>query len=89
MFYCIFLGGDQGLLNTFFSDWAVKDIDKHLPFIYNLSANAIYTYLPAFYKYVFNRMIKNFLGVKYQTNMLMDMIKKYFRFFFLQYNLIY
>lgn len=47
------LGGDQGLLNTFFSDWAVKDIHKHLPFIYNLSANAIYTYLPAFHKYVF------------------------------------
>lgn len=58
-FVCLFLGGDQGLLNAFFSDWAIKDIHKHLPFIYNLSANAIYTYLPAFHKYVFNRMIKD------------------------------
>ncbi|MGH0144113.1 UNVERIFIED_CONTAM: hypothetical protein FKN15_063020 [Acipenser sinensis] len=43
-----FDGGDQGLLNSFFNDWAVKDIDKHLPFIYNLSSSIAYTYLPAF-----------------------------------------
>lgn len=41
-------GGDQGVLNGFFSDWATADISKHLPFIYNLSSVAIYTYLPAF-----------------------------------------
>lgn len=41
-------GGDQGVLNGFFSSWATADISKHLPFIYNLSSIAIYTYLPAF-----------------------------------------
>lgn len=41
-------GGDQGVLNGYFSDWATADIRKHLPFIYNMSSIAIYTYLPAF-----------------------------------------
>uniref|UniRef100_A0A2I3GYI9 glycogenin glucosyltransferase n=1 Tax=Nomascus leucogenys TaxID=61853 RepID=A0A2I3GYI9_NOMLE len=43
-----FDGGDQGILNTFFSSWATTDIRKHLPFIYNLSSISIYSYLPAF-----------------------------------------
>ncbi|CAH1980528.1 unnamed protein product [Acanthoscelides obtectus] len=43
-----FDGGDQGLLNLYFSDWAHKDIRKHLPFIYNMSSTACYSYLPAF-----------------------------------------
>ncbi|CAJ1082007.1 glycogenin-1b isoform X1 [Xyrichtys novacula] len=43
-----FDGGDQGVLNGFFNTWATADITKHLPFIYNLSSIAIYTYLPAF-----------------------------------------
>lgn len=46
--YLVTTGGDQGVLNGFFSDWATADISKHLPFIYNLSSIAIYTYLPAF-----------------------------------------
>ena len=41
-------GGDQGVLNSFFNTWATADISKHLPFIYNLSSIAIYSYLPAF-----------------------------------------
>ena len=45
-----FDGGDQGLLNTFFSDWATKDISKHLPFTYNMVASASYSYLPAYKK---------------------------------------
>ena len=51
---CLFMhnlfiaGGDQGLLNSFFSDWATKDIQKHLPFIYNVVSQAFYSYLPAF-----------------------------------------
>ncbi|KAB5523560.1 hypothetical protein PHYPO_G00153960 [Pangasianodon hypophthalmus] len=57
-----FDGGDQGLLNAFFSDWAIKDINKHLPFIYNLSTNAIYTYLPAFHNYGHQAKIVHFLG---------------------------
>ncbi|KAJ6667489.1 hypothetical protein lerEdw1_016610 [Lerista edwardsae] len=43
-----FDGGDQGLLNSFFSNWAAADIAKHLPFVYNLSSSAVYTYAPAF-----------------------------------------
>jgi len=41
-------GGDQGLLNMFFSDWAHTDIKKHLPFLYNVVPQATYSYLPAF-----------------------------------------
>lgn len=47
-FFFFLSGGDQGLLNTFFSGWATTDIRKHLPFIYNLSSISIYSYLPAF-----------------------------------------
>ena len=43
-----FDGGDQGLLNTFFSSWSTQDITKHLPFLYNMCATATYSYLPAF-----------------------------------------
>ncbi|XP_051764436.1 glycogenin-2 isoform X2 [Ctenopharyngodon idella] len=57
-----FDGGDQGVLNTFFSDWAVKDIRKHLPFVYNLTASAIYTYLPAYQQYGHHAKIVHFLG---------------------------
>uniref|UniRef100_A0A4W5R9V4 glycogenin glucosyltransferase n=1 Tax=Hucho hucho TaxID=62062 RepID=A0A4W5R9V4_9TELE len=57
-----FDGGDQGLLNTFFSDWAVREISKHLPFVYNLSAIAVYTYLPAYQEYGHNAKIVHFLG---------------------------
>jgi len=58
-----FDGGDQGLLNTFYSDWATKDIHKHLPFLYNMVATATYTYLPAFKKFGENVKIVHFIGV--------------------------
>uniref|UniRef100_A0A3B4TN20 glycogenin glucosyltransferase n=1 Tax=Seriola dumerili TaxID=41447 RepID=A0A3B4TN20_SERDU len=54
--------GDQGVLNGFFSNWATADISKHLPFIYNLSSIAIYTYLPAFKQYGGNAKVVHFLG---------------------------
>lgn len=57
-----FDGGDQGLLNTFFSDWSTKDISKHLPFLYNMCATATYTYLPAFRHFGHNVKIIHFLG---------------------------
>lgn len=47
-----FDGADQGLLNQYFSDWATKDINKHLPFAYNTTTTAIYSYIPAFKKWV-------------------------------------
>ncbi|XP_050073108.1 AF4/FMR2 family member lilli [Anopheles maculipalpis] len=58
-----FDGGDQGLLNAYFSDWAHKDIQKHLPFIYNTSSVATYSYLPAFKQFGQNTKILHFIGV--------------------------
>lgn len=43
-----FDGGDQGLLNLYFKDWATSDISRHLPFLYNMISSAIYSYLPAY-----------------------------------------
>jgi len=57
-----FDGGDQGLLNTFFSDWATKDISRHLPFTYNMVASATYSYLPAFKKFGKDVKIIHFIG---------------------------
>ncbi|KAJ8355144.1 hypothetical protein AAFF_G00091320 [Aldrovandia affinis] len=56
------LCGDQGVLNGFFNTWATADISKHLPFIYNLSSIAIYSYLPAFKQYGANAKVVHFLG---------------------------
>merc|ERR1712106_549705 len=57
-----FDGGDQGLLNTFFSDWATKDISKHLPFTYNMVASASYSYLPAYKQFGQQVKIIHFIG---------------------------
>jgi len=58
-----FDGGDQGLLNSYFSDWSTRDIARHLPFTYNMVASATYSYLPAFKKYGQNVKIVHFIGV--------------------------
>jgi len=57
-----FDGGDQGLLNTFFGDWATKDISRHLPFTYNMVASATYSYLPAFKQFGQQVKIVHFIG---------------------------
>ncbi|CAH1399740.1 unnamed protein product [Nezara viridula] len=57
-----FDGGDQGLLNMFFSDWATGDIRKHLPFIYNVVSSATYSYLPALKHFGSQVKIAHFLG---------------------------
>ncbi|XP_021200487.3 uncharacterized protein LOC110383870 isoform X2 [Helicoverpa armigera] len=57
-----FDGGDQGLLNSFFSDWAHGDIKKHLPFLYNVTSAAFYSYLPALKHYGQNLKIIHFIG---------------------------
>jgi len=57
-----FDGGDQGLLNQFFSSWATEDISKHLPFLYNMVASSTYTYLPAFKQYGAGVKIVHFIG---------------------------
>lgn len=57
-----FDGGDQGLLNIFFSDWATKDIAKHLPFIYNMTSSVAYSYLPAYVYFGKDVKIVHFIG---------------------------
>lgn len=57
-----FDGGDQGLLNMFFSDWATKDIARRLPFIYNMTASAVYSYRPAYKHYGKDVRIVHFIG---------------------------
>lgn len=57
-----FDGGDQGLLNLYFHDWATKDITKHLSFIYNMNSNVSYTYLPAYKQFGQDVKIVHFLG---------------------------
>ncbi|XP_035213500.1 glycogenin-1-like [Stegodyphus dumicola] len=59
-----FDGGDQGLLNMFFSDWSTKDISRHLSFIYNMNTSTCYTYLPAYKQFGQNVKIVHFLGNK-------------------------
>lgn len=57
-----FDGGDQGLLNSFFNNWATADISKHLPFIYNLSISSVYTYIPAFKQFGSQAKVVHFIG---------------------------
>ncbi|CAG9796802.1 unnamed protein product, partial [Diatraea saccharalis] len=57
-----FDGGDQGLLNSFFSDWAQGDSNKRLPFLYNVTSAAFYSYLPALKHYGQNLKIIHFIG---------------------------
>ncbi|XP_040292964.1 glycogenin-1-like isoform X1 [Bufo bufo] len=57
-----FDGGDQGLLNSFFGNWATSDISKHLPFIYNLSISSVYTYIPAFKQFGSEAKVVHFIG---------------------------
>lgn len=57
-----FDGGDQGLLNSFFSNWRTEDISRHLSFIYNMNSNASYTYAPAFQQFGRDVKIVHFIG---------------------------
>jgi glycogenin glucosyltransferase len=57
-----FDGGDQGLLNMYFSDWATKDIARHLPFIYNCVSTTFYSYAPSFKYFGKNIKIVHFIG---------------------------
>lgn len=57
-----FDGGDQGLLNSYFSSWAVSASSHRLPFTYNMAANVTYSYLPAFKKFGQDVKVCHFLG---------------------------
>lgn len=57
-----FDGGDQGLLNTYFSSWYNQGPSHRLPFTYNMSANIIYTYAAAWKRFAKDVKIVHFLG---------------------------
>jgi len=57
-----FDGGDQGLLNGFFSNWRSADISRHLPFTYNVTSNAFYSYVPAVTQFRNDVRVVHFAG---------------------------
>ncbi|CAF0916539.1 unnamed protein product, partial [Didymodactylos carnosus] len=57
-----FDGGDQGLLNKFFSSWPRSDISRHLPFTYNVTSNTFYSYVPAINQFRSDIRIVHFAG---------------------------
>jgi len=57
-----FDGGDQGLLNSFFSNWRSADISRHLPFTYNVTANTFYSYVPAVTQFRNDIRVVHFAG---------------------------
>lgn len=57
-----FDGGDQGLLNNFFSNWRTSDISRHLPFIYNVTSNTFYSYVPAVKRFRNDIRLVHFAG---------------------------
>ncbi|KAI9183323.1 glycogenin glucosyltransferase [Blastocladiella emersonii ATCC 22665] len=54
-------GGDQGLLNDFFSDWNTAP-GRRLPFTYNVTPSAAYTSSPAFQRFENDIKVVHFAG---------------------------
>lgn len=67
-----FDGGDQGLLNLYFSDWATKDIKRHLPFVYNVIGQAFYSYPPAFARFQGKIRVVHFIGAEKPWTLSLD-----------------
>lgn len=59
-----FDGGDQGLLNAFFSNWSTSDSSRRLPFVYNMTTNASYSYAPAYKQFKESIKIVHFIGAQ-------------------------
>ncbi|KAJ2089943.1 glycogenin glucosyltransferase [Coemansia sp. RSA 986] len=57
-----FDGGDQGLLNEYFSDWSRADSARRLPFAYNTASTSFYTYAPAFAHFSHSIKVVHFVG---------------------------
>jgi glycogenin glucosyltransferase len=57
-----FDGGDQGLLNAFFSSWSTSAAEHRIPFTYNLTINAAYSYAPAFARFQKDVKVVHFIG---------------------------
>lgn len=59
-----FDGGDQGLLNAFFNTWSTSESSRRLPFIYNMTTNASYSYAPAYKQFKETIKIVHFIGAQ-------------------------
>jgi glycogenin len=59
-----FDGGDQGLLNAFFSDWSIGPSSRRIPFTYNLTINASYSYAPAYARFKNDVKVVHFIGTQ-------------------------
>ncbi|KAG0034510.1 hypothetical protein BGZ81_004324 [Podila clonocystis] len=57
-----FDGGDQGLLNSYFSGWSRGSPDNRLPFVYNTTPSSVYSYAPAFQQYRDRLNVVHFIG---------------------------
>lgn len=57
-----FDGGDQGLLNSYFSNWSTGPSSRRIPFTYNLTVNASYSYAPAFARFKNDLKVVHFIG---------------------------
>ncbi|KAF9292658.1 hypothetical protein BGZ88_006281 [Linnemannia elongata] len=57
-----FDGGDQGLLNSYFSGWSRGEASNRLPFIYNTTPTASYSYAPAYQQYRDRLAVVHFIG---------------------------
>uniref|UniRef100_A0A8R1I8U9 glycogenin glucosyltransferase n=1 Tax=Caenorhabditis japonica TaxID=281687 RepID=A0A8R1I8U9_CAEJA len=57
-----FDGGDQGLLNEFFSNWRDLPSAHRLPFIYNMTGGEFYSYAAAYKRYGGQTKIVHFIG---------------------------
>ncbi|KAF9577528.1 Glycogenin-2, partial [Lunasporangiospora selenospora] len=57
-----FDGGDQGLLNSYFSGWSRGEPSNRLPFVYNTTPSSVYSYAPAFQHYKDNLAVIHFVG---------------------------
>uniref|UniRef100_A0A914KRK1 glycogenin glucosyltransferase n=2 Tax=Meloidogyne incognita group TaxID=654580 RepID=A0A914KRK1_MELIC len=57
-----FDGGDQGLLNAYFSGWREWDASHRLPFTYNVTTSAIFAYAAAVKRFAPQVKIVHFLG---------------------------
>jgi lipopolysaccharide biosynthesis glycosyltransferase len=58
------VGGDQGLLNSFFSDWSLSASKRtaRLPFTFNVTPSAYYSYLPALKQFKHDIKAVHFIG---------------------------
>ena len=66
------LGGDQGLLNSYFDNWASgrsksgasgpNEFTSRLPFTFNVTPSAFYSYLPAYMNFYRDISVVHFIG---------------------------